>query len=65
VGFDTSGRGEKVEKECKRVNMGKYCVHMYINGKMIPVETVPGMGRREIKENGEGDEFKYDIFDIL
>jgi hypothetical protein len=24
---------------------------MYINGKMIPVEIIPGMG---IKENGEG-----------
>jgi hypothetical protein len=22
----------------------KYCVHMYVNGK-IPVETIPGMGR--------------------
>jgi hypothetical protein len=22
----------------------KYCVHMYINGKMISVETIPGMG---------------------
>jgi hypothetical protein len=33
--------------------------------KMISVETIPGMGRREIKENGGGGEFKYDIFDIL
>jgi hypothetical protein len=24
----------------------KYCIHMYENGKMIPVETVPGMGGR-------------------
>jgi hypothetical protein len=23
----------------------KYCVHMYVNGKMIPVETIPGMGK--------------------
>jgi hypothetical protein len=22
----------------------KYCVHMYLNGKIIPVETTPGMG---------------------
>jgi hypothetical protein len=22
----------------------KYCVHMYVNGKMRPVETIPGMG---------------------
>jgi hypothetical protein len=25
---------------------------MYVNGKMIPVETIPGMGR--IKEKDEG-----------
>jgi predicted metallopeptidase len=25
---------------------------MYVNGKMISVETIPGMGRRGIKENG-------------
>jgi hypothetical protein len=22
----------------------EYCTHMYVNGKMIPVETIPGMG---------------------
>jgi hypothetical protein len=32
---------------------------------MIPVETVLGKGEGRIKENGEGGEFKYDIFDIL
>jgi hypothetical protein len=30
---------------------------MYVNGKMIPVETVLGMGEGEIKENGTGGEF--------
>jgi hypothetical protein len=34
---------------------------MYVNGKMRPVGTIPGMGRRERKENGGGDEFKCDI----
>jgi hypothetical protein len=34
---------------------------MYVNGKMIPVETVPGIKREGIKENGER-EFKYDVF---
>jgi hypothetical protein len=38
---------------------------MYINGKMIPIETSPGMGEGGIQENDEGGEFKYDIFDIL
>jgi hypothetical protein len=41
-----------------------YCVHMYVNGKMRPVETTPGMVRRKIKNDGRG-EFKYDISDIL
>jgi hypothetical protein len=36
---------------------------MYVNGKMRPVETIPGIGR--IKENGGGGEFMYDIFDTL
>jgi hypothetical protein len=38
---------------------------MYVNEKMICMETSPGMGGGEIKENGGGDEFKCDIFDIL
>jgi hypothetical protein len=38
---------------------------MYVRGKMRPVETVPGMGRGEIKENDGGGEFNYDIFYIL
>jgi hypothetical protein len=38
---------------------------MYVNGKMIPVENIPGMGAEEIKENGGKGEFKYDIFDIF
>jgi hypothetical protein len=33
---------------------------MCVNGKMRPVETVPGMGGGEIKENGGGGEFNYD-----
>jgi hypothetical protein len=32
---------------------------------MKPVETVPGMRGGEIKENGGGDELKYDIFDTV
>jgi hypothetical protein len=34
---------------------------MYENGKMRPVETVPGMGGGGIKENDGGCEFNYDI----
>jgi hypothetical protein len=28
----------------------KYCVYMYVNGKMRPVETIPGMGEEIIQE---------------
>jgi hypothetical protein len=38
---------------------------MFVNGKMIPVETIPGMVGGVIKEDSGGSEFKYDIFDIL
>jgi hypothetical protein len=41
---------------------------MYVKGKMRPVETISGMEEwveRGIKENDGGDEFNYDIFDIL
>jgi hypothetical protein len=31
--------GEKMRKGCSIVNI----VHMNVNGKMIPVETIPGM----------------------
>jgi hypothetical protein len=38
---------------------------MYVNAKMIPVETVLGnQGREDKREQGRG-EFKYDIFDTL
>jgi hypothetical protein len=30
---------------------------MYVNEKMIPVETIPGMEGEGIKENGGGGEF--------
>jgi Fe-S-cluster-containing hydrogenase component 2 len=36
----------------------KYCVHMYVNGKMRLAETIPRMagwgGGRRIKENDRG-----------
>jgi hypothetical protein len=36
---------------------------MYVNAKMIPVETISGMGGAN--ESSGGGEFKYDIFDTL
>jgi hypothetical protein len=38
-----SGRGEDIRKGCRRVNMVEYYVLMCENGKMTPVEAVPGM----------------------
>jgi hypothetical protein len=36
---------------------------MYVSTKIIPVETLLGIGGG-VESNG-GDEFKYDIFDTL
>jgi hypothetical protein len=38
---------------------------MYIDGKMIPIEAIPGMDGGGIKDNDEGGEFNYGLFDIL
>jgi hypothetical protein len=45
--------------------MVQKCVHVYVNAKITPIETTPGIGGGGIKENGGRREFKYDIFDIL
>jgi hypothetical protein len=33
---------------------------MYVNAKMIPVETVPGIRAGEMKDSSGGGEFKHD-----
>jgi hypothetical protein len=38
---------------------------MYVNRKMIPLETVPEIKGWGMKESSRGGEFKYDIFDTL
>jgi hypothetical protein len=43
----------------------KCFVYIYVNRKMIPVETIPRMGGGWIKESDGGGEFNYDIFVIL
>jgi hypothetical protein len=43
--------GEDVGKGCRSVIWYKYCVHTYVNGKMLPVETIPGM--EEWRDKGE------------
>jgi hypothetical protein len=37
---------------------------MYVNAKMIPVETVPEIRGGGMKESSGVGEFNYDIFDI-
>jgi hypothetical protein len=39
----------------------KYCILKFKNGKMRPVETIPGMGGEGIKENDAGGKLNYDI----
>jgi hypothetical protein len=48
----------------KGVGVPKMCTDV-LNAKMIPVETIPRIGGKGIKESGGGDEFKYNIFYIL
>jgi hypothetical protein len=38
---------------------------MYVSGKIISVQTIPGIGGRRVKENNGVNEFKHDIFAIL
>jgi hypothetical protein len=38
---------------------------MYVNSKMIHIETVPGIKGGWMKESSGRGEFKYDIFDTL
>jgi hypothetical protein len=48
----------------KEREYGAYTVYMCVNGKMIPVETIPGMGW-EWRKMVEGVNSKYDVFYIL
>jgi hypothetical protein len=38
---------------------------MYVNAKMIPVESVPGIRGGSMGERSRWTELKYDIFDTL
>jgi hypothetical protein len=65
VKVGSSGRWEVAGKGYGRVNAVKKCMYMYVNAKMIPIETIPGIRGGEIKENGGGGESKYDTFGTL
>jgi hypothetical protein len=60
-----SGSGEMGGKEVGRRIWYKKCIHMYVNAKMIPVQTIPGIKGGSMKESCGGGELKYDISDIL
>jgi hypothetical protein len=38
---------------------------MYVNAKITPIETTPGVGERGVKESNRGGEFKCNISDTL
>jgi hypothetical protein len=38
---------------------------MCVNAKMIPVDTVPGIGGERMKDSSVSGVFKYDIFVTL
>jgi hypothetical protein len=60
-----SGSGEVEGKDCSRVNIVQILIHMYLNIKMIPVETILGMEGGGMLENSGGSKFKYNIFDTF
>jgi hypothetical protein len=43
--------GEVVGKCGRKVYIVQKCVPMYVNAKMIPIETIPGIGGEGIKES--------------
>jgi hypothetical protein len=43
LGGSFSGSGEVSWKGCRRVSMVKKYIHMYVNAKMVLVESIPGM----------------------
>jgi hypothetical protein len=56
---------EDVGKGYRKVNMVQIPCTRVCKWKMVPVETIPGVGGGEIKENGGGGEVNYDVFETL
>jgi hypothetical protein len=46
--------GENIRKRVQKVNMVEVFCTIYENGKMRPIETIPGMGVGGINENVRG-----------
>jgi hypothetical protein len=49
----------------RRMNTCNQCIHIYVDAKRIPAETVAGIRGGGMKDSSEGNEFKCDIFDTL
>jgi hypothetical protein len=64
LGGGTGGMEDVVGKGAGGWIWCKQCIHVYVNAKMIPVETSRNLGRVDGKEKRRGG-FKYDIFDTL
>jgi hypothetical protein len=47
------GNREREEGVGGRISC-RYCVYIYVNRKIIPVETIPGMQGGELRKNGRG-----------
>jgi hypothetical protein len=60
----TSGRGDVAGKNVGWWIWCKKCVHMYVNVKMMLVETIPGIWDGYKGDHGAG-EFKCDILYTL
>jgi hypothetical protein len=50
-GVGTTVKGKRWGKGVGGCIWCKYCVHIYVNGKMKPVQTIPGIVGGGIKEN--------------
>jgi hypothetical protein len=57
IGVALMGKGDDGERG-RRMNMVQIMIHMYVNAKMIPVETVPGIGGGGMKESSGRSEFR-------
>jgi hypothetical protein len=64
-GMASVGWGRSWEKGVRQLIWCKYCVHIYVNVKMRPVESITGMVEGGKKVNDERDEFDYNIYDML
>jgi hypothetical protein len=59
------GRRKVIRKRSRRGNMVQKMCTCNVSAKMILVETTQESGEGEIRENGRGGKFIYDILDAF